>query len=230
MARQGPISGSAKSLDLRPYVRRFCDLEHELKTFMGTVEKWFSEHPDMIGGRPPLVHSVKSRLKSVDHLKEKIRRKYIADGKVNFLPDQLSDVVTDLSGVRVMHLHQAQFTQIYELFKKKIETTDWFLSEQKAFTWDPESLNYFTALGFKPELRDTFYTSVHFVVRPRPDSPLVCEIQIRTLFEEIWGEVDHALNYPQKAKKRTHQEQLRVLSKLVGAGSRLLDSIFIEGI
>jgi putative GTP pyrophosphokinase len=127
-----------------------------------------------------------------------------------------------------MHLNQKQFTRIYELFKKKIDTGDWFLAETKAFTWDPESAQYFRSFGFVPELRDTFYTSVHFVVRPSPNSPLVCEIQIRTLFEEIWGEVDHALNYPKATTVRTHQEQLRVLSKLVGAGSRLLDSIFIE--
>ncbi|WP_315782452.1 hypothetical protein [Bradyrhizobium sp. SZCCHNPS1003] len=32
----------------------------------------------------------------------------------------------------------------------------------------------------------------------RPDSPLSCEIQVRTLFEEIWGEIDHQLNYPRR--------------------------------
>jgi putative GTP pyrophosphokinase len=218
----------AKSLDLRAYISRFRELEHELKIFMVTVDRWFSEHPDMMAGRPPLIHSVKSRLKNVDHLREKIRRKYVRDGQVIFPPERLSDTVTDLSGVRVMHLHQKQFTEIRHLLEKKISTGDWFLAETKAFTWDPESAAYFRKLGIEPELRDTFYTSVHFVVRPSPNSPLVCEIQTRTLFEEIWGEVDHALNYPKVATLRSHHEQLRVLSKLVGAGSRLLDSIFID--
>lgn len=108
-----------------------------------------------------------------------------------------------------MHLHQKQFTKIYELLQKKIETGDWFLAERKAFTWDPESAEYFRTFGFEPEIRDTFYTSVHFVVRPSQGSPLVCEIQIRTLFEEIWGEVDHALNYPKPTNLCYHQEQLR---------------------
>lgn len=216
------------SLDLRPYVTRFRELRHELGIFMGAVENWFSGHPELVSGRPPLIHSVKSRLKDEDHLREKIRRKYVRDGEVIFAPAALSEHVTDLAGVRVMHLHQKQFTPIFELFTKKIETGDWYLVERQAFTWDPESAKYFGSLGFQPELRDTFYTSVHFTVRPNAKSPLVCEIQIRTLFEEIWGEVDHALNYPKDCKNRSHREQLRVLSKLVGAGSRLLDSIYMD--
>jgi ppGpp synthetase/RelA/SpoT-type nucleotidyltranferase len=181
----------------------------------------------MNSGRPPLIHSVKSRLKAEDHLREKIRRKYVAEGAITFPPEDLGIRVTDLSGVRVMHLHQTQFTKIRELLSAKIASGDWYSVETKAFTWDPESAAYFRALGLEPEVRDTFYTSVHYTIRPNETSKLVCEIQIRTLFEEIWGEVDHTLNYPDKTKIRSHQEQLRVLSKLVGAGSRLLDSIFI---
>ena len=194
---------SAASPDLRQYVAQFRDLSHELAIFMGTVEKWFSTHPEMINGRPPLIHSVKSRLKNVDHLREKLRRKYTKDGQVGFSPAELSLRVTDLCGVRVMHLHQRQFSKIYDLFKAKIDTGDWHLAETKAFTWDPESKKYFESLGLAPELRETFYTSVHFIIRPNANSLLVCEIQIRTLFEEIWGEIDHSLNYPDLPPKNS---------------------------
>lgn len=215
------------SLDLRPYVTEFTKMKHELTLFMNTVANWFGTHPEMVSGHPPLVHSVKSRLKADDHLREKIRRKYVRDGVVTFSPENLGERVTDLSGVRVLHLHQTQFTRIKELLSAKIASGDWHSVETKAFTWDPESAAYFRSLGLEPEVRDTFYTSVHYTIRPNETSKLVCEIQIRTLFEEIWGEVDHTLNYPDPTKIRSHQEQLRVLSKLVGAGSRLLDSIFV---
>jgi len=215
------------ALNLKPYISEFGGMKHELTLFMNTVANWFATHPEMNSGRPPLIHSVKSRLKSEDHLREKIRRKYVAEGAITFPPEDLGIRVTDLSGVRVMHLHQTQFTKIRELLSAKIASGDWHSVETKAFTWDPESAAYFRALGLEPEVRDTFYTSVHYTIRPNETSKLVCEIQIRTLFEEIWGEVDHTLNYPDKTKIRSHQEQLRVLSKLVGAGSRLLDSIFI---
>lgn len=81
-------------------------------------------------------------------------------------------------------------------------------------------------MGLEVHVKDSFYTSVHYLVRPRPDSPHCCEIQVRTLFEEIWGEVDHTLNYPTPTDNIACREQLRVLTKVVGAGSRLVDSIF----
>lgn len=148
-------------------------------------------------------------------------------GRLRFPPEELGLRVTDLTGVRVMHLHQMQFVELHLFIMAKIESGDWSLHEPpKAFTWDPESRSFFEGLGLECAIRDTYYTSVHYVVRPRTGSHLNCEIQVRTLFEEIWGEVDHALNYPIPSTVTTCKEQMRVLSKLVGAGSRLVDSIF----
>ena len=64
------------------------------------------------------------------------------------------------------------------------------------------------------------------MVRPRPESEVACEIQVRTLFEEIWGEIDHQVNYPKPTEILACREQLRVLARLVGAGSRLADAIY----
>ena len=75
-------------------------------------------------------------------------------------------------------------------------------------------------------MKESFYTSIHYVVRPRPDSEVRCEIQVRTLFEEIWAEIDHQLNYPAQTTSLACLEQLRVLARLVGAGSRLADAIY----
>jgi len=75
-------------------------------------------------------------------------------------------------------------------------------------------------------VKESFYTSIHYVVKPRKDSEVSCEIQVRTLFEEIWGEIDHAINYPHPTDSLSCREQIRVLARLVGAGSALADSIF----
>nr|WP_176561568.1 MULTISPECIES: hypothetical protein [Pseudomonas syringae group] len=104
---------------------------------------------------------------------------------------------------------------------------DWHLVEPpKAYTWDPESAEFFKKLDINTELKESHYTSLHYVIRPKAESDVVCEIQVRTLFEEIWGEVDHSLNYPSPTDNVACSEQLRVLAKVVGAGSRLVDSIF----
>ena len=60
---------------------------------------------------------------------------------------------------------------------------------------------------------------------PKANSPIKCEIQIRTLYEEIWGEIDHYINYPTPTNSIACREQLRVLSKLSVTGTRLADSI-----
>ena len=97
----------------------------------------------------------------------------------------------------MLHLYQDQAKPIHEAILDRVQNKDWVLEEDpKAYTWDPESVSFFKAMGLEVKFKDSFYTSVHYLVKPRIDSPLCCEIQVRTLFEEIWGEVDHALNYP----------------------------------
>ena len=129
--------------------------------------------------------------------------------------------------MRVLHLRQDDFGKIKEVIDVKVSGGDWYLVEQPiAYPWDPEYEQFFVELGCKCERKDSFYTSVHFVVRPRAGSPLSCEIQVRTLFEEIWGEIDHSMNYPEPSPVASRQEQLRVLAKVVGAGSRLVTSIY----
>lgn len=199
---------------------------HELSIFMKGVESWFASHPKLTGGPTPTVHSVKSRLKDSDHLKDKLIRKHEGDNPIT--ADNLFTRVTDLAGVRVLHLYQEQSRAIHAAITDKVESQrDWVFNEPpKAYTWDPEAQGFFASMGLEVQVKDSFYTSVHYLVRPRADSPHCCEIQVRTLFEEIWGEVDHTLNYPTPTNDIACREQLRVLTKVVGAGSRLVDAIF----
>jgi ppGpp synthetase/RelA/SpoT-type nucleotidyltranferase len=64
------------------------------------------------------------------------------------------------------------------------------------------------------------------LIKPNNKNSICCEIQVRTLFEEIWGEIDHTINYPHSTDSLACKEQLRVLQKLVSTGTRLADSIF----
>jgi ppGpp synthetase/RelA/SpoT-type nucleotidyltranferase len=207
-------------------LKAFAAKEHEFKIFMDGVSQWFGTNPNLRRDHLAVVHSVKSRLKDKEHLKEKLNRKW--DDQEPITESNIFQRITDLAGVRVLHLYQEQFDTIHsEILKKVEELKDWHLDESpKAYTWDPESRQVFERLRIEVLVKESFYTSVHYLVRPRPDSPICCEIQVRTLFEEIWGEVDHTIKYPDKALNVSCREQLLVLAKLVGAGSRLVDSIF----
>ena len=212
--------------ELADILSAYDEVEHDLGIFMDGIRKWFDEHRRLRRNHSSIVHSVKSRLKDRNHLKDKIFRKW--DGDCPISPENVFEKITDLAGVRVLHLYQDQFPLIHvEILDKIHKQKDWILVEPpKAYTWDPESKQFFESLEIGVEIKESYYTSVHYVVRPRVDSPLCCEIQVRTLFEEIWGEVDHTLNYPTKSENLACREQLKVLAKLVGAGSRLVDSIF----
>jgi putative GTP pyrophosphokinase len=215
-------------------MRRYSEIDHELSLFRDQVQGWFSTHPKLSKCKPSVVHSVKSRLKEKSHLQEKVIRKLSIEPAVinheldsGWNEESVFESLTDLAGVRVLLLHQTQFSVVHTELQKKFTSGDWTLYEPpKAYTWDPDSASYFESLGITTKIKESHYTSVHYVIRPRPESPLTCEIQVRTLFEEIWGEVDHTLNYPNPTQSIACREQLRVLAKLVGAGSRLVDSIF----
>lgn len=205
-------------------VIQFDARRHELKTFMNHVVDFIGQHPSLTSPGAGIVHSYKSRLKDREHLRDKIARK-TEEGRV-ITVENLFDEITDLAGVRVMHLYQEHFGDIDKVIRERVKGGDWVLSERvKAYTWDPEAAEFFGWYDVDVVQKPTNYTSVHYLIRPRADSPICCEVQVRTLFEEIWGEVDHQINYPTPTKSLACKEQIKVLSKIVGAGSRLLDSL-----
>ncbi len=201
-------------------VRAFQTNKHDFELFQDGVVNFFRKHPSVVNH----IHSVRARIKDPSNLEEKVRRKWEKSGPIN--EENIFKKITDLAGVRVIHLHQEQFNCIHSAINSKIKDEDWILDERPvAYTWDPENVNYFKQFDLDVEEKPTFYTSIHYVIRPRPGN-ISCEIQVRTLFEEIWGEVDHIFNYPEPSTNVACREQIRVLSKLVGAGSRLVDAIF----
>ncbi len=179
------------------------------------------------------VHSLRYRLKDVDHLIEKVERKNEDDARLEpakrkgqITADNLFSRITDIAGVRVLHLHISQFERIHNALIAKIDEGEFTLFEPpKAYTWDPESGEYFDKLKVRRELKESYYTSIHYVLRPNSKSQATCEVQVRTLLEEVWGEVDHTMNYPYPTPDPHCREQIRILARLVGAGTHLADSI-----
>jgi ppGpp synthetase/RelA/SpoT-type nucleotidyltranferase len=179
------------------------------------------------------VHSVRYRIKDLDHLLEKVERKNAedkrrpeAEQKGPISAGNLFERVTDIAGVRVLHLHLAQAREIHQVLLKNVEDEELlFVEAPRAYTWDPEALSFFKGMGLEPQVKDSYYTSVHYVVRPNSKVRTACEVQVRTLLEEVWGEVDHTMNYPTPVEDPQCREQIRVLARLVSAGTHLADSI-----
>lgn len=206
-------------------IKAYVDKQFEYEQFLASVLVFFQKHPQLNKAPLPVIHSIKSRLKDPKHLEDKLLRKL--EKGVLITKENVFTEITDFIGVRVLHLYQDQFPEINAAINKKVEDGDWiFVESPTAYTWDPESVHFYENLNIITEIRDTYYTSIHYLVKPNNKNSICCEIQVRTLFEEIWGEIDHTINYPHKTESVACKEQLRVLSKLVSTGTRLADSIF----
>lgn len=206
-------------------VEEFENLQHVFKRFLNAVVDSFGLEPELNVYGNPVIHSIKHRLKDSEHLRKKLERK-LRDSRV-ITADNIFQEITDLAGVRVLHLYQDQLPKIHNFIMRMVSDGDWKLNEKPtAYSWDHESQRFFENLGLNVQIKESYYTSIHYIVKPANDDRVKCEIQVRTLFEEIWGEINHTVNYPEESSSLATQEQLRVLSKLVSTGSRLADSIF----
>jgi ppGpp synthetase/RelA/SpoT-type nucleotidyltranferase len=66
--------------------------------------------------------------------------------------------------------------------------------------------------------------SVHYVLAWGRNVK-TCEIQVRTLSEEVWGEIDHSINYPHPIKDVACTGQLETLAAAIMNVTTNVDSI-----
>lgn len=178
-----------------------------------------------------LIHSLRSRMKDPDHLRDKLHRKIrkCKQERVQFdlTPDNLLVKINDLVGVRVLHLYTRQIQQIDETLREIFAENQYELIEGPfARTWDDESRQFFRECSIATQESPSMYTSVHYVVGSASRTKVTAEVQVRTLMEEVWGEVDHTVNYPHPNESVGCREQLKVLARATSTATRLVDSIF----
>src|SRR5260221_9689500 len=164
------------------------------------------------------IHSLRRRIKDPEHLLDKLERKaHDAKAKRQKFPITTSNLfrkINDLAGIRILHLHTEQFANINQRLLQLFHDHSYPLIEgPKARTWDDESRRYFSAIGVKTIKSPSLYTSVHYVIRAHTTVPYTCELQVRTLMEEVWGEVDHSVNYPRKTGSLACREQILALAR-----------------
>lgn len=194
-----------------------------LKQFLGHLEESQSLTDHM--------HSIRPRIKDRDHLEDKLYRimqKCKGGGeKFEITPDNLLVRINDLAGIRILHLYTKQVEKIDSALRKIFEEQNFKLIEGPfARTWDDEYRGFFRSLNFETQDSETMYTSVHYVIESGSNIPVTCEIQVRTLMEEVWGEVDHMINYPHPMDSVACSEQIKTLARVTSSATRLVDSIF----
>jgi putative GTP pyrophosphokinase len=201
------------------------------RRFVGALNQQISDatNPDNQHQLASLVHSVKYRLKSSAHRRDKLIRKHhqYMDEQQPFpyTTANLFSKVGDLAGYRILHLHTRQFEQLNAHLLPILEESHKVIEGPIAKVWDHETKEYFTSIGVETEENKRMYSSVHYLVQPNSKTTLTIELQVRTLADEIWGEIDHKINYPHPHKLLACREQIRALARLTSSCSRLVDSV-----
>jgi len=208
-------------------VRHYRENVPEFKTFASVLRTQILGSPEL----RKLIGFIRARVKDPDHLRDKLLRKLkesAEKGKpFTYSKQNLFTRINDLAGLRIIHLHTQQILAIRDGLRALFEEEKYQVVEgPTARIWDEEYKRFFNEAGIATKTGTTLYTSVHYVLKPNRKTPITCELQVRTLLEEVWGEVDHELNYPHASKILACREQLAVLARATWSCNRLIDAIY----
>lgn len=182
-----------------------------------------SEDPEL----GSMIHFIRHRVKAAESLRVKLRR--LADAQEGDPIDKVNLFarVSDLAGLRIIHLHTDQIRAMHPLILKVLKENRYrIISTPVAYCWDVEYKKLFEDVGLRAEEADSMYTTVHYDVQSSQQTPITCELQVRSLADEVWGEVSHRVNYPVASPSEACRDQLKVLARLTSGCGRLVDSIF----
>lgn len=182
-------------------------------------------------GLREFIHFMKYRIKEPDSLRAKLKRRTLSRerGSVEDAIDasNLFERVTDLAGLRIIHLHTEQLNRMHPLILKILDREEYDVADSPtAYCWDVEHMELFEQFGIRTEQRESMYTTVHYDVVANRETGIRCELQVRSLMDEVWAEVSHRVNYPVDSPSATCRDQLKVLARLTSGCGRLVDSIF----
>ena len=172
------------------------------------------------------VHSVKARVKDENHLIEKIirktedrRRKYGQD--FNFTVENYKDEITDLVGIRVIHIFKEDWEEIHNFI-----TNMWNVREIVANVREGDTTKKFDEQGIAVRSRPSGYRSVHYLIESYPtNKKLITEVQVRTIFEEGYGEIDHQLRYSHENIPELLGQNLMLLNRIAGSSDEMASLI-----
>lgn len=172
----------------------------------------------------PGVHSVRWRVKDASHLISKIIRKHeernekykgIDGGSYKF-------IVQDLVGLRALHLYKSSMLSIDEEIKKTLNISE----GPTAYIRQGDSVGAIEEKGFIVREHADAYRSVHYIVKCKPfKEEIFSELQVRTIFEEGWAEIDHDIRYPDYNDNALVRQFLGIFNRLCGGADEMGDFV-----
>jgi region found in relA / spoT proteins family protein len=155
------------------------------------------------------VHEIIGRVKTVESLKGKVKRKNYSN---------LAEI-TDLCGIRIITYFSDDVDRIAELISQEFEV-DVENTIDKRKSEDPTKFGY-VSLHYVVSLKEENSSSILY----RRFENIKLEIQIRTVMQHAWAEIEHDLGY--KSKEDIPDQYRRQFSRLAGL-IELADENFLQ--
>lgn len=174
------------------------------------------------------IHSINTRLKSQEHLIEKIIRKRGIEQSYKYKPinkDNYKDIIKDLIGIRIITLSKEEWEGVHDWLISKFpddNTQDIFMEET------PQA---YTRYGDRDIFKDKIlkehtnkgYRSQHYIINFQG---YYCEIQVRTLSEEVFGEFDHKVKYPYRNNNNFLIRYTNMVSQFLNSVDEMISTCF----
>jgi ppGpp synthetase/RelA/SpoT-type nucleotidyltranferase len=147
------------------------------------------------------VYLTKCRIKSIDSIYLKTKRRT----GINDLYE-----ITDLAGLRILCLFEEDIIEVHKYLLDTLPTTGFNVRLFKFFNWEMEDskgelykktieniiIEKLKDIKIEDYTRDSGYKSIHYIIEHQiANKNISIEIQLRTLLQDVWGELEHALSY-----------------------------------
>ncbi len=169
------------------------------------------------------VHSVRWRVKNKDHLLAKIVRKR-AEGNErykNISVENYGEIITDLIGLRAIHLFKSDFLMINDSILNLFSLNEppvVYIRQGDDAQFSQQCSN----IGFLVKEHPKGYRSIHYVIATQPlKKRIFVELQVRTIFEEGWSEIDHIVRYPNYSDDAQLAYLLTIFNRMSGSADEM---------
>lgn len=226
-----------------------CDIyndytEQKLSKYKAIRDEFFNDYlRDMNEGRSETerikVHTVSTRVKDPEHLLAKIVLKKLENDKKYRKLDKTNyeKFLTDLLGVRCLVIFKTDWISFHRYIMSQFEDNAAYYIKDSVKDFDSDESHFYFAEEPKVHIRNgdvrgiyegvlspdciidgKIYRAVHYIVKYKG---IYLEIQLRTLFEESWSEIDHAIAYPYYKDDPILCEYTELLNRLAGLADEM---------
>ncbi len=203
--------------------------EKEIKTLLSAWKQpdYWRPSADLAAGKeqrvaaPSPVHRVRTRVKRVESVMDKILRRpdIFTDG---LSPDSFTKM-NDTLGVRVILYFLSHLPLIDRELRKLADKLEISQIEPPKAYLPTDLTEQLSLMHLDPKQKESGYASIHYILRLKNseigvDQRPWFELQVRTLVEDAWGEIEHVLGYkPEKRTSFAVKRQFQIISKQLAA-------------